>query len=178
MKKYLILLGLIFAFFVSKANHDSIKSDPVEETPAGRVNSKIASNEVQFVFRIYPTAIEPKGEIESHFLGDEIAEKWTLFNELYLRKGEINVGFSTSYTEIVKPSVFNAVCKMNNYYKKAIGKGLVSKDEAQLQFSWILDCALAAFASDDTKSFESALMKVRAPEEINQIFSAVNIEKI
>ena len=178
MKKYLILLGLIFVFFVSNANHDSIKSDPVEETPAGRVNSKTGGNDVQFVFRIYPTASEPKGEVESHFLGDEIAEKWTLVNELYLRKGDISVGFSTSYTEVVKPSVFNAVCKMNSYYKKALSKGLLNREEAQTQFMWILDCALAAFASDETKNFESALMKAKAPEQINQIFRAVKIEKI
>ncbi len=178
MKKILILTGLLITFLASTASINPDVINPVKETPEERPKQASAGNEVVFVFRVYDTANEANGEIESHFLGDEIAAKWTLVNELYLRKGEISVGFSTSYTEIAKPSVFNAVCKMNNYYKKAIGKGLINKEDAQQQFKWILDCALAAFASDETKSFEAALMKAKSPEQINQLFQAVKIEKL
>lgn len=178
MKKIQFIIMAFLALSPVFAQQNLIALQPVKETPTDRKVSKPASNNEQFVFKVYSVNNAPKGEIESHFLGDEIAAKWTLVNELFLRKGEVSVGFSTSYTEIIKPSVFNAVCKMNSYYKKALGKGLINKEEAQQQFSWILDCALAAFASDETKSFEAALIKTKAPEQINQLFQSVKIEKL
>ena len=151
---------------------------PVKETQADRNTAKPENDNKQFIFKIYDISSSPKKEVDSHFLGDEIAEKWASVTELYLRKGEISVGFGTSYTEMVKPSVFNAVNRVNNYYKKAVHKGIVKQEEAQKQFSWILDCALAAFHCDETANFELALMKAKDPEQIIQLFHSVKIEKL
>ena len=177
MKKIHFVIWVFLAISPVFAQQNLIAMQPVKEIPADRKVSKPVNSNEQFVFKIYSTSDTPKGEIEPHFLGDEIARKWTAVNELYLRKGEVSVGFSTSYTETVKPSVFNAVCKMNNYYKKAVNKGMVEKEDAREQFSQILDCALAAFQYDETENFESALKKTKEPEQIIQLFNSVKIEK-
>ena len=178
MKKIHFVIWVFLAISPVFAQQNLIAMQPVKEIQTDRKVSKPVNNNEQFVFKIYSTSDTPKGEIEPHFLGDEIARKWTAVNELYLRKGEVSVGFSTSYTETVKPSVFNAVCKMNNYYKKAVNKGMVNKEDAREQFSQILDCALAAFQYDETENFESALKKTREPEQIIQLFNKVKIEKL
>lgn len=178
MKKIQFIILLFIALSPVFAQQNLIALQPGNETPTDRKVSKPVSNNEQFVFKVYSTSDTPKGEIEPHFLGEEIARKWTLFNELYQRKGEVSVGFSTSYIETVKPSVFNAVCKMNNYYKKAVNKRMVEKEIAREQFSQILDCALAAFQYDETENFESALKKTREPEQIIQLFNAVKIETL
>jgi len=178
MKKIHLIILAFLALSPVFAQQNLIALQPVKETPEERKPSKPESNNEQFVFKIYSTTDTPKGEIEPHFLGDEIARKWTLVNELYLRKGEVSVGFSTSYTETVKPSVFNAVCKMNNYYKKAVNKAMVDKEDAREQFLQILDCAIAAFQSDETAKFETALIKVKNPDQIILLFNSVKIEKL
>jgi hypothetical protein len=178
MKKIQFIILALLALSPVFAQQNLIALQPVKETPTDRKVSKPVSNNEQFVFKVYSVTNAPKGEIEPHFLGDEIAGKWTLVNEMYLRKGEVSVGFSTSYVETVKPSVFNAVCKMNNYYKKTVNKGMVDKEDARKQFSQILDCALAAFQYDETENFESALKKTKEPEQIIQLFNAVKIEKL
>lgn len=178
MKKIQFIILAFLALSPVFAQQNLIALQPVKETPTDRKVSKPVSNNEQFVFKVYSTSDTPKGEIEPHLLGDEIAGKWTLVNEMYLRKGEISVGFSTSYVETVKPSVFNAVCKVNNYYKKAVNKGLIQQEEAQKQFSRILDCAVAIFHCDETEKFESALLKIREPEQIIQLFNSIRIEEI
>lgn len=178
MKKIHFVIWVFLAISPVFAQQNLIALQPVKEIQADRKVSKPASDTEQFVFKVYGTNDTPKGEIEPHFLGDEIASKWTVVNELFLRKGEVSVGFSTSYTETVKPSVFNAVCRLNNHYKKAVNKGLIQQEEAQEQFSRILDCTVAIFHCDETRKFETALMKVKDPEQIIQLFNSVRIEKI
>ncbi|MGV8093561.1 MAG: hypothetical protein AB2L24_17005 [Mangrovibacterium sp.] len=151
--------------------HDVV---PVRETRAGLTPGK-EDNE-KFIFKVYDIPVIPQGDTEPHFLGDEIAGKWTVVNELYLQKGEISIGFGTSYTDIAKPAVFNAVCRINNYYKKAVGKGMISREDARVQFSRILDCTIAAFHCDETEKFETALMKVRDADQLIRIFGSVKIE--
>lgn len=174
MKNLFIALFLLVAF-VTVAGEGQRSFVPVRETRADLTPGNEDND--KFIFRVYDTTVvTPQGETEPHFLGDEIAEKWTVVNELYRQKGEISVGFGTSYTEIAKPAVFNAVCRINNYYKKAVSKGMMSGDDARSQFSRILDCAIAAFHCDKTEKFETALMKVRDADQLIRIFGSVKIE--
>jgi hypothetical protein len=151
--------------------HDVV---PVRETRTDLTPGN--EDKEKFIFRVYDTPVAPQGETEPHFLGNEIAGKWTVVNELYLQKGEISIGFSTSYTDIAKPAIFNAVCRINNHYKKAVGKGMMSREDARAQFSKILDCAIAAFHCDETEKFETTLMKVRDAVQLIRIFGSVKIE--
>lgn len=178
MKRIQFIILALLAISPLFAQQNLIALQPVKEIQADRKVSKPAGNNEQFVFKVFGTNDTPKGEIEPHFLGDEIASKWTVVNELYLRKGEVSVGFGTTYTETVKPSVFNAVCRLNNHYKKAVNKGLIQREVAQEQFSRILDCTVAIFHCSETGKFETALMKVKDPEQIIQLFNSVRIEKI
>lgn len=178
MKKIQLIILALLAVSPLFAQKDLFALQPVKETPTDRNIPVTAANNEQFIFKVYGTIDKPKGEIDAHFLGDEIASKWAIVNELYLRKGEVSVGFSTSYTETVKPSVFNAVCRINNYYKKAVNKGVIEKEKAQEEFLQILDCAVAAYQYDETEDFESALKKVKEAEQMIQLFKAVKIVKI
>jgi hypothetical protein len=167
----------MFIFFVLTA-YTQQNLHPLETLTEnqGKKNDSELWNDNHYIFKVYNSKEKAKGEIEQHYMGNEIAEKWTIFNELYLHKGDITIGFGTSYIETAKPSVYNAVCRMNSYYKKAINKELIQFEDAKQQFSWILDCALAALQYDDTEKFERTLSKMKDPQQIIQLFNSVKIE--
>ncbi len=52
---------------------------------------------------------------------------------------------------------------------------MMNREDARGQFSWILDCAIAAFHCDETEKFEKALMKVRDADQLIRIFGSVQI---
>ena len=147
------------------ANSKEAKKDPAAEEAVTKSNA--------FVFDGYGELPKSENEIEEHFLGEIIAHKWSAVNQLFIKKSSVSVGFGDSYVETLKPSVFNAVYKMNSFYKKACNKNVISITEAAKQFDWVLDCALAAYYSPDSKAFEEALVGKRKPEEILEVFNSV-----
>ena len=64
-------------------------------------------------------------EIKPHFLGNEIATRLQLLKESYTYK-EPNEISGTENAVIEKPSIYNAVRKVNRYLKKAVKKGDIS----------------------------------------------------
>ena len=179
MKKIIAFVALIFLFVSANAQDRFLAGFSTEKTVRvfNSGNEKDVKNEKCYSFKVYAGNDIPKGDIEPHYLGSEIAGKWSLVNELYLKKSEVNMGFSSTYTETVKPAILNAVYKMNAFYKKALNRKTIKVDEAQKQFSWILDCAIAIFYCSDSAEFELALAKTKDPNQIAKLFNSVKIEK-
>jgi hypothetical protein len=138
---------------------------------------KTVNSEKKFVFKVYGVSATPKGEVESHYLGNEIAVKWALVNELYLRKSNVNIGFGSTYSETLKPSILNAVYRMNTYYKKGLIRKNIGESEAKKEYAWILDCSIAICHCPNTTEFEKELTKTKEPDQIVNLFNSVVLEK-
>lgn len=179
MKRIIVLVVFSFVFICSNAQESLIATVKTEKGPGLFILSdiKTVKNEKKYVFKVYGNTANPKGEVEPHFLGNVIAIKWTLVNELYLRKTDVSIGFGSSYTETLKPSILNAVYRMNSYYKKALSRNTIGVTEAKKQYAWILDCAIAICHCPETEDFELTLSKTKDPDQINKLFNSVVIEK-
>jgi hypothetical protein len=145
----------------------------------GSVASANTESRPHYLFTIYGAIPNPKVTFEEeHFLGGELTAKWNAFNQNYTHVYSVSIGPSTSSAEIVKPAVYNAVNKVNAYYKKAVRKGLISKEEAIRKLSHIFDCANVICFDDQSVSFEHAVNKAASPEEIIALFDCVDIKVI
>jgi len=137
------------------------------------------SNENGFIFEVYGSIPSSKAAFEEeHYLGDQLSGKWTAFNSNYTRVYDVSIGITNATVEIVKPIIYKAVNKVNNYYKKQIRKGNISKEEAIRELSHILDCANVVCFEDNTTAFENAVSKAKTPEEIISVFNKVTIKFI
>lgn len=179
MRHIITLVVLSFAFTITNAQENLTAALHTEKKirSSDLPDEKTAKSEKQFVFKVYSCNSTPEGEVETHYMGDAIAVKWTMVNELYIRKTEVSVGFGSSYTETFKPSILNAVYRMNAYYKKALSHKTIAEDDAKKQFSWILDCAITICYCPDSADFEQALAKTKEPDQIVSLFNLVKIEK-
>ncbi|NEW83002.1 MAG: hypothetical protein GZ094_11635 [Mariniphaga sp.] len=177
MKQIIILVALSFVLTFSYAQEDLFAVLQTEKKVKlfDPSHEKETNSEKRFVFKVYGDNGSPKGEVEPHYLGNEIAEKWTIVNELYVRKTDVSIGFGSSYSETFKPSILNAVYRLNTYYKKALSRKTISEDEAKKQFSWILDCAIAICYCSDSADFELALAKAKETDQIVELFYMVEI---
>jgi len=139
----------------------------------------IASANKEYIFEVYGDIPTPKASFEEeHFLGGQISGKWTAFNQNYTHVYDVSIGFTDSAVEIVKPIIYKAVNKVNNYFKKCTRKGTLSKEEATQKLTHILDCANVICFEENTEAFESALSKAKTAEEIVRLFDNVIIKRI
>jgi len=178
MRRFISLVVLSLIFTITDAQESLFATLQTEKKArlTDPSDDKTLKGDKLYVFKVYGENGKPKGEIEPHFMGNAIAEKWAMVNELYLHKTEVSIGFGTSYTETFKPSILNAVYTMNTYYKKALKRKTIREDDAQKQFVWILDCAIEICHCSDSKDFELALAKAKNAFQILSLFNSVKIE--
>ncbi len=144
-----------------------------EATPVGK------KPKAAFIFDVYgeiPTT-KPVFETE-HYLGSDITGKWNTFIQNYTHEYDVTIGFTDSSVEILKPSIYKAVNKVNKYYKKALKKEEVSREVATSNMAHILDCANVMCFDDNSKSFEEAVKSADEPEEIIALFNQVTLRKL
>ncbi|MBP1638766.1 MAG: hypothetical protein H6Q17_349 [Bacteroidetes bacterium] len=143
------------------------------------VSSATTNVRTRYLFKVYGSIPTPKATFEEeHFLGGDLSAKWNAFNQNYTHVYNVTIGPSTSNIEIVKPAVYNAVNKVNAYYKKAVRKGWVTRDEAIRKLSHIFDCANVICFDDESAPFEREVNKAISPEEIISLFDCVDIKVI
>ena len=178
MRRFISLVVLSLIFTITNAQESLIAALQTEKKArlTDPSDDKTLKGDKLYVFKVYGENGKPKGEIEPHFMGKVVAEKWAMVNELYLHKTDVNIGFGSSYTETFKPSILNAVYMMNTYYKKALKRKTISENEAQKQYVWILDCAIGICHSSDSKDFELALAKAKDAFQILSLFNSVRLE--
>ena len=83
---------------------------------------------------------------------------------------EQSIGFASTNVQFNKPVIYNAVQKVNKHLKKAVMKGLLSKEEATQILSHVLDCANVVCFEPDTEAFEEAISEADTREDIIRVF--------
>lgn len=176
MKKSLLqIVGVLFiATSMLNAQELAMHTPPVKESKTKMNVEKTLASKYKFTvygeIPVLKTAFE-----EKHFLGSAISEKWNTFCKNYTRVYEISVGLSGSTVEIMKPAVYNAVQKVNRYYKKGVKLNKINRDEAICKLSHILDCANVICLEYETEAFELAVSNAKSPEEIIKLFDFVEL---
>jgi hypothetical protein len=140
-------------------------------------NSSTSGNvEAKYTLDSYGSTPSLKNAFEDeHFLGGETSLKWNIFQQNYKRVYEQTVGFSGSSVEILKPTVFNAVNKVNNYYKKLVNNNPENKEEATKVLNHILDCANLLCYEEDTKRIETDIKNAKTNQDIVLVFASIHI---
>jgi hypothetical protein len=175
----LLLMGMSLVAQAQTYTEIAVVSHATGAETIGSVAPTNTESRLHYLFTIYGSIPNPKTTFEEeHFLGGELTAKWNAFNQNYTHVYSVSIGPSTSNTEIVKPAVYNAVNKVNAYYKKVVRKGLVSREEAARKLSHIFDCANVICFDDQSVPFEHAVNKVSSPEEIIALFDCVDIKVI
>ena len=113
--------------------------------------------------------------IKDHYLGPEIGLKVYLFNNMYTKVEEATDFNPVDKTVVFKPAIFYSMKKLNNYYKKAVKKGIVSEQEAKDKLNSYLDICLSIYLQE-TAYFESELKKYKKTEDIDAVYSRVILE--
>ena len=115
---------------------------------------------------------------EEHPLGAVVKAKWNTFLSNYTRVYDVEVGMSSSGTELRKPSIFKAVERANKYVKRAVKEGTMSRDKAVEVMSHILDCANVICFEDNTADIEEAARHAKTGEAVVALFANVELKNI
>lgn len=109
-----------------------------------------------------------------HYLGEEIARKYAVFNDLYTYTISAEVTNTGRQTMISKPAIYNSVKKLNRYYRRLIRKNEISEEEARIKVNHLLDVAISVY-TQSTDALENALRQVRKHDEIAEVFERVKL---
>jgi hypothetical protein len=181
MKKILSVVLLICALadvISAQETNDIAMLINVSEISAPTESSPSTSGNIEAKYTLDSYGSTPSLKnafVEEHFLGGETSLKWNLFQQSYKRVYEQTVGFSGSSVEILKPTVFNAVNKVNNYYKKLVNNKPESKDDATDILNHILDCANLLCYEEDTKKIETDIKNAKTNQDIVLVFASIHI---
>ena len=143
----------------------------------GTIAHMAAQDKKEFTLEVYGGEIpnvKPAFD-EEHFLGGEITKKWNTFLCNYTHTYEVEVGLSSSGTEFRKPAVFKAVERVNKYVKKSYKSQHMTKAEAILIMSHVLDCANIICLESDTAALEEAAGDANTAEEALAFFDHIKL---
>lgn len=181
MKKIMSLLCFVVAVASVSAQHNETLAMNTAgfQTEKNVENvSENVSTTTTFKYVLDSYGITAKKDVvfaEDHFLGKEISDKWNMFMQNYKRVYEQSVGFSDSSVEIVKPVIFNAVNKINAYYKKMLKSASLSKTDMINGMGHVLDCANLLCYENDTRNIETDIKNAKSPEQMLQVFASIHI---
>jgi len=113
--------------------------------------------------------------VPNHYLGPEIGLKTYLLKGLYTEVEEGNEINPVDKTIVFKPAIYYSMKKLNNYYKKAVKKGIVTEQVAKDKMNTYLDICLSIYMQE-TNQFETELKKYKKTEDIDAVFSRVVLE--
>lgn len=112
-----------------------------------------------------PTAVKP------HYLGEGISKKIALVENDYTWMEEASATSLSPKTVVEKFPIYSSIKKLNRHYKKAVKKGGISKDEAEMKFVRALDIALC-IRFQDTRALEAELNKIKDINELENLFTS------
>jgi len=110
--------------------------------------------------------------VKKHYLGEEIARKLQILKDTYTWKEYAGELQQTDKTIVEKPAIYYSIKKLSTYYKKAIKKGLVDKDEATKRLGNFLDIVYY-IRYQETVEFEDTLGSLKSPEDIEALYNKV-----
>jgi hypothetical protein len=115
-----------------------------------------------------------KTMLTEHPFGDLIARKLYLLEDIYTYVEAPTPTSPGEKTIVKKPTIYNAVLKLNRNLKKMVKKGVMDKNTATADLNLCLDVALS-ISADDTNDFESELKKAKTPDQVIQVFKMVEL---
>lgn len=164
-----------FAQDLAMAVNDGVLNEKTEV----KAGPEAEAPKAEFVFPVYGEIPVAKVEFEEdHFLGDAIAKKWNTFQKNYTRVYDVEIGLTSSGSEIRKPAVFKAVERANRFVKKACRNKTMDTDKAIAVMAHILDCANVICFEEDTEAFEKKAKEAKTGEEVIDLFNRVKLEKM
>lgn len=156
---------------LAMAGTKDVSSAPVESGKAAVVP--------QFVFRNCGIDLnhDDLKDYPVHLLGDGVAKKMFAARKIYVRRYPASVGFTDNTIEIYKPAIYNAITRLDAYFRKAVRRHEMSVQEAAVAFSKCLDVAYLAFYEEQTADLELALKEAKAPGQLLAVFHSILIEE-
>lgn len=118
---------------------------------------------------------KPSAFEETHFLGPEITPKWNDFQQKYKIVHEQSVGLSGKTVEIVKPTVYGAVNKINNHLKKSLRKGEIEQSEVVRILDHVLNCSIELYSEPDTSDIEKEIQSAGNIAELVNVFNSIKL---
>ena len=138
-----------------------------------------ASGQEKFVFQNYlldtASFVMDDGSVEDHFLGEQMAVKYTRVKKSYTYLTEGSVTNPVPQTYVDKPTIYYSLKKLNSHYKKQLKKGEIDSSTAVKELGWCFDVGFAIY-QQDTSEFEKALRNAKKPEQMALVYSQVVFE--
>jgi hypothetical protein len=110
--------------------------------------------------------------ISRNFLGDKIAKKFYILQELYTYEEPGTATSPGTKTIVDKPAIYYSLKKLNKHYKKMVKKNKMTEDEAVNEFEHFLNIGIS-IVYQPTDNFEEFLNDNRKPDEVIEAFSNV-----
>ncbi len=110
--------------------------------------------------------------VKKHFLGEDIANKMQILKDTYTWKEYAGELQTTDKTIVEKPAIYYSIKKLSSYYKKAIKKGMVDREEATKRLSNFIDIVYY-IRYQETEAFENTLGRLKKVEDIEALFNKV-----
>lgn len=179
MKTTLFLLILVTACCIANAQYLAIAENKTQPTVPTKTDKPVSTKNPQFVFQNYGVDLNHNDlkEYPEHLLGDQIAKKSYAIQRIYVHRHPSTLGFSDSTIEIYKPAIYNAITKLDNYFKKVVRRGEMNASDASAELSKYLDMAYLAYYEEQTNDLEQALRKAKSPEQLLSVFNAISIKE-
>jgi hypothetical protein len=110
----------------------------------------------------------------THILGTQVARKLLLLHETYTYVESGTLTAPGDKTIVKKPDIYYSIKKLNNYYKKAVKKGIIDQKQAAKNLTSAIDKSYSMFY-EDTQKFEEYVRAQKKPEDIQKAFDQVKL---
>lgn len=177
MKTLILLTLLVIAYFPMRAQQVLAKAEKIsgEESRGAVVNEKSSGWEFALALKDYLEHDCAKAQ-ETNF-GREIACLLSVMDERYLHKIQVTGGDVAVSTQIQKPVVYNAVKRIEKYFRAKVRKGCFTVEDRSL-FEHVIKVAIAC-VEEDSLDFEEALKQSKKDlNEQIQLFQRVRLNSI
>lgn len=120
-------------------------------------------------------SMAPVLHIGSHLFGDETARRFAVFKNLYTFVDSGDASSRSVTTNVLKPSIFHSINRLNNYFRREVRSGNLDKAVAKQKLIRVLNIGLSVY-DQPTAGLEAALREAKEPSEIIAVFDRVVLQ--
>lgn len=145
---------------------------------AENINSNYGVSTWQFMYSVAkPTELQLQA-VESHSVFDKKTEfLYNQLQELCFKRIPVVPGDPTTRIVTRKSELFNAVKRVSKGLEEEMKTHKISTEDATTQLNQVLNVAISAFYSEDSKSFEKALHENKKDyQKLMGLFSQVTLK--
>lgn len=145
---------------------------------AENIGSNYGASTWEFMYSVAkPTELQLQA-VESHSVFDKKTEfLYNQLQELCFKRIPVVPGDPTTRIVTRKSELFNAVKRVSKGLEEEMKTRKISTEDATTQLYQVLNVAISAFYSEDSKSFEKALRKNKKDyQKLMSLFSQVTLK--